>query len=341
MRNPHGRVRALAQLAAAAAVTLALATPASAQFGGLKKKLKGQAAQEGVNKAATAAGAPAAPAEAANAAAPRGGTVVLTDDVVGQLLTGLRAGKAERDAAAKEDTPRSKYLKAQAAYADAQSRCQAAQQTFPLRMAGNDKLSNKYSELVDKMVAAQGKGDYKTVGIYQDSAMAMQDPSCTVKQPAQPDNYNDAQRDIDGRAEKQEVKASGLSQSEYAMAKERAEAILRGATPPGDASPGEKSAVGAKSAELKSLLGIQDQSASRAQKPAAPAAAAPAPAAPQTSAPVSNVNDCMMKNIQSHEAELKALGDHAERAQAAGDTQTLMAIADTMQRIQMAGCQGR
>ena len=118
MRNPHGRLRALAQLAAVAAVTLALATPASAQFGGLKKKLKGQAAQEGVNKAATAAGAPAAPAEAANAAAPGGGTIVLTDDVVGQLLTGLKAGKAERAAAAKEDTPYGQYLKAQAAYAE-------------------------------------------------------------------------------------------------------------------------------------------------------------------------------------------------------------------------------
>ncbi len=211
-------------------------------------------------------------------------------------------------------------------------------------MAGNDKLSNKYSELMDKMVAAQGKGDYKTMGIYQDSAMVMQDPSCTVKQPTQPDNYYEAQRDIDSRAEKQEVKASGLSQGEYAMAKERAEAILRGATPPGDASAGEKSAVGAKSAELKSLLGIQDQTAGPAQKPAPAAAAAappPTPAAPQMSPAASKMNDCMTKNIQSHEAELKALGDHAEQAQAAGDTQKLMAIADTMQRIQMAGCQAR
>ncbi len=51
------------------------------------------------------------------------------------------------------------------------------------------------------------------------------------------------------------------------------------------------------------------------------------------------MNDCMMKNIQTHQAEIEALAKRAEAAQADGNTEKLMAIADTLQRIQMAGCQ--
>ena len=47
----------------------------------------------------------------------------------------------------------------------------------------------------------------------------------------------------------------------------------------------------------------------------------------------------MTKNIQTHQAEIEALGKRAEAAQAANDTPKLMAIADTLQRIQKAGCQ--
>jgi hypothetical protein len=166
--------------------------------------------------------------------------------------------------------------------------------------------------------------------------MAMQDPSCVVKQPTQPDDYYQAQRDLDSRAEKQEIKASGFSRSELAMVKERAEAILRGATPPGDASPGEKSAVAAKASELKPLLGIHDQPAARAQKAAS--APAPAPAAPAMSPAASSMNDCMMKNLQAHQAELEALGQRAEAAKGANDAGMMMAIVDTVQQIQMAGC---
>jgi hypothetical protein len=49
----------------------------------------------------------------------------------------------------------------------------------------------------------------------------------------------------------------------------------------------------------------------------------------------------MTRNLQSHQAELEALGKRAEAAQAAGDTERLMAIADTLQQLQMAGCGGR
>jgi hypothetical protein len=50
---------------------------------------------------------------------------------------------------------------------------------------------------------------------------------------------------------------------------------------------------------------------------------------------------CMMKNLQSHQAELEALGRRMQAAQEKGDTPKLMAMADTMQQIQMAGCEVR
>ena len=342
MRNQYGP-GGIGWAAVITLIALAITTPASAQFGGLKKKLTGTAAQEGEAKAAGAAGAtPEAPAEATDAGGPGaargGGTIVLTEDVVSRLLTGLKAGQAERAAAAKEDSPYGRYKKAAAAYAEAQPKCQAAQQTFPQRMANNQKMMDKYSALVDKMVDAQGKGDQKLSAVYQDSAMAMQDPSCVVKQPTQPDDYYEAQRNVDSRAEKQEIKASGFSQGDLSMVKERAEAILRGATPPGDASAGEKSAVGAKAADLKPLLGIQDQAAARATKHAPAPAAPAAPPAPTMSPAASSMNACMMKNMQDHQAEIEALGHRAEAAKDANDTAKMMAIVDTLQQIQMAGC---
>jgi len=343
MRSPCRRIAITARVVAVAILALGITTPAWAQFGGLKKRLKSAAGQEGASKAADAATGDAAakPAETGNAATPggAGGMIVLTQDVVDQLLAGLKAGQAERVAAAREDTPYGRYTQSSAAYKEAEAKCQAAQQTFAQRMAGNQKVMDKYSALVDKMVAAQSKPDPKLVEIYQDSAMAMQDPSCIVKRPEQPKDYYEAQRDVDARAEKQEIKASGLSRDELAMVKERADAILRGATPPGGASPTEKSAVATRAAELKPLLGIQDEPSAPAQKPAPTPAVAPA-AAPSPN-PQSAVNACMTRNLQTHQAELEALGKRAEAAQAAGDTARLMAIADTLQQLQMAGCGGR
>jgi hypothetical protein len=332
MRIQSLPLNTIARVTTATIVALAVATPASAQFGGLRKKLKPASRQE-----------QAAPANADAGA--QGGIVVLTEEVVGQLITGLKAGEATRKAAAGEATPYGRYKKAEATYAAAKPKCEAAQQTFPQRMAGNEKMMDKYNALVEKMVAAQSKGDMKQMTIYQDSAMAMQDPSCAVKQPKQPGDYYEAERAINAKAEAEEVKASGLSAGEYMMAKERTEAILRQGAVPGDASPMEKSAVAARSAELKPLLGMQSQppaQATRTEAAPAPATATPAPEVdPEMSARASSMSDCMTKNVQSHQAEIQALGKRAQAAQAAGDTQKLMAIADTLQRIQMAGCQGR
>jgi hypothetical protein len=320
-------------------VALAITTPASAQFGGLKKRLKGKAAEEGVSKAAGNAGD--APAENADAGS-TGGTVVLSPEVVSQMLNGLKAGQAEREAAEKEDTPYGRYRKAQAAYTAAEAKCAAAHQAFPERAAGDQKMLDKYSALIQKMSDAQAKQDYKLMQIYQDSAMAMMDPSCVVKKPEQPKDFYEAQRDIDVRAERAEVQASGLSSGELSMAKERTFAILQDAAPPGGASADEKSAVAARAAELKPLFGLEPPPARATKTAAAPAPPAPIAAASQTDSQIppetAKLSACMTKNAREHQAEFEALGKRAQAAQAANDTEKLMAIADTLQQIQTAGC---
>ncbi|MGZ8399201.1 MAG: hypothetical protein ACXWWN_09205, partial [Gemmatimonadales bacterium] len=59
---------------------------------------------------------------------------------------------------------------------------------------------------------------------------------------------------------------------------------------------------------------------------------------PQMSAAASSMSACMVNNIQKHEAKLEALGERLEAAEAADNMPKMMAIADTIQRIQMAGC---
>jgi len=327
----------IARLAVMALAALAIATPASAQFGGLKKKAKATAGQEAVSKAADEVGVSATEgAEPAD----RGGMIVLTKDVVNQLVAGLKAGQAVRDAAAKEDTPFGRYQKARAAYIVAVPKCEKAQQTFYMRAESNKKLFNKWTAYNDKVTAAQEKGDLKLALVYQDSAMAVQDPSCIVKEPEEPKGYYEAQRDLDARAEKKEIETSGFSRNDLGVVKERATAILEGVTPPGGASATEKSAVSAKSAELKPLLGVKDKPPAQAAKPApAPAPTPTAPAVgPQMSPAASGMSACMMSNIQKHEAKLEALGERLEAAESAGNNAKMMAIADTMQRIQLAGC---
>ncbi|HEX5575461.1 MAG TPA: hypothetical protein VFX42_06265 [Gemmatimonadales bacterium] len=338
--SPGFRLTTLSRFAIAALSALVLATPASAQFGGLQKKIKKATGQEDSKTEAAASNA--------NTAAPaQGGTIVLTSDVVTQLLTGLKAGQAERDAAAKEDTPYGRYTRAKKAYAEAKPKCEAAQATFPQRAAANQKMNDKYSALTQKMVDAMQKQDQKLAAIYQDSAMAMMDPSCVVKQPEQPKDFYDAEREVEVRAEKAEVKASGWSAGELAMVKERADAILRDATA-ADVSASEKSAVAAKSAELKPLMGIQVEPAQRAQKTEPAGASAPVPAAattpapdPQATAAANKMGACMAKNMEAHKSELESLQKQAEAAQKAGDQSKLMAIAQRLQEIQMAGCTGQ
>lgn len=307
-------------------VALSVGTPAAAQF----KKLKDAVTK----KADPSASAPQAPGQAAAA---DGGTIVVTPEVVDRLLAGFKAAKAEREKAEKEDTPYARYNRAKAAAEAAKSKCSAAQMSWGQRAAADEKLANRYTALIDKAMAAQQKGDMAGYEARMYEALGLIDPSCAVKDPVQPEGYYDAQRAIDERAEQARQKATGYSGRELGLASDRVIAILTGNEPPGGASASEKSAVSAKDPELKSAFGIRDAQEERVAKQAP----APAPAPVQATAPAPAtppVNECMVKNVQAHEAEIKALGDRGSAAQEAGNTALMMAIADTIMQIQMAGC---
>src|SRR5205814_1108630 len=262
-----------------------------------------------------AATSPAA-APASASAGSDGSIIVLTPDVVDRLMTGLKAGKTERQTAVKEDTPYGRYLRADAASKAAKSKCEAAQQGWVTRVSTDEKLANKNQALLEKMTNAAGKQDTAMMRVYQDSTLAMIDPSCIVRETERPSDLYDMERAIDNRAEQATLKAADLTATEYGQVSDRVIAILSDAPPPGGASPAEKAAVTAKGPELKALLGLQDAQEGRMRKsapapaPAAVADTAPPPAMPTTMpAAASAATDCMARNGQKHEAEIQALGE--------------------------------
>jgi hypothetical protein len=332
MTTPTRRFMTVARLLPAALLMLALATPATAQFGGLKKKIKAAAGAE-----SDAKDAEANQGQGGGGAAAGTETVVVDDKTVGQLVDGLKAGRAEREAAAKEDNSRSRYDRDLAAYRAAQSKCEEAKANLTQRMMADEKFQKRYSAMADKMVNAAG--NRKLYAAYADSVQAMIDPGCLATEPKRPDDYEDAQRQIDNRAEQAEIKGSGLTRSELAMVKERAWGILQGA--PGDASSSEQAAVNTRGAELKQLLGIQQPETARATK----AAPAPAPAPASTTVIQPGMSDaqqqtanCMGQNTQKHQKEIEALAQRAQAAQQANDMATVMAISDSIRKLQSAGC---
>jgi hypothetical protein len=352
MSTAPSRFFAAGRLVTLALVIVCLATPASAQFGGLKKKLKGDAAAKAAEKAGGEPGAeaPAGPAAATAAEAPPakapagsdGSIIVLTPDVVDRLMTAIKAGKAERQTAVTEDTPYGRYLRAQAASEAAKSKCDAAQQGWVTRMSADEKLAKRSQALLDGMTNAAGRQDTAAMRAYQDSTLTMIDPSCTVQAPGRPDDFSDMERAIDDRAEQATLKAGNFTATEYGQVNERVIAILSDATAPGGASPAEQAAVTAKGPELKKLLGFHDAQQERIGK-SAPAPAAVADTAPPPAMPTaaSAATDCMARNAQKHEAEIQALGERGQAANKAGNTAAMMAIADTINRMTMAGCAGR
>ena len=262
--------------------------------------------------------------------------MVVTPEVVDRLLAGDRAAKAEREKAEKEDTPFGRYNRAKAAYAVAQPKCGAAQATWIQRAAADEKLVNRYTAAMDKAMAAQQKGDMAGYEAGAYAALAIIDPSCAVKDPQQPDGYNDAQRAVEERANQAKLRATGLTDRELGLTSDRVIAILTGSDVPGGASA--SGSVSAKDPELKSMYGIRDAQAERVAKQAPAPASTPAPAQVQAPTAAPAVNQCMMNNVQKHEKEIQALGDRGSAAQEAGNTALMMAIADTITRIQMAGC---
>jgi hypothetical protein len=302
-------------------VGLSVGTPAAAQF----KKLKDAMSKKEEPKAAESA--PRTPGPAG------GGTIVLTPEVVDRVLLGYKAAQAEREKAVKEDTPYGRHIRAKRAYAEAEPKCAAAQGTWSQRAIADEKLINRYTAKVDQAQAAQQKGDMAAYEARTYEALAIIDQSCAVKNPEQPAGFYDAQRAVDERANKANVQAAGFTDAEVALISERLYPLLTGSEPPGGASASEKSAVKAKEPELKAAYGIREAQEERVAKqaPTPAPAAAQAPTAPP-------VNQCMVNNVKAHEKEIQALGDRGSAAEDAGNTALMMAIADTIMRIQMAGC---
>lgn len=347
MRNPNRRSAGIGRVLALVLLALIAASPAWAQFGAIKKALKGKAADKAVETAAPESPAP----QETGAAAPAGGgdnsTVVLNAEALDRLLAGYKAAQAEREKAAKEDTPNSRYLRAKAAYEAATAKCEQAKSTYATRLAADEKMQKRSQYLLDKMLAASEKQDTKAQEAYGDSISILMDPSCAVKSPKQPDNYWEDQRAIDARADEAVGKTSGYNGRELAMMTEKIIAILQHGEVPGGTSPSEVSAVKAKGPELKAALGIRDAQEGRVAKQApapAPAAVAdtaptPTPAvAPTPSAGMGAMNACMAANAQKYQKQLEDLGKKADQAQKAKNQAALMAIADSSRKLTMAGC---
>jgi hypothetical protein len=315
----------LVRILAVALLALAAATPAAAQFDVKKKLPKVPGAEKGKPAAAPAAAA-------------TGGTLVLDDAVIERIIKGMRAAKAYREDAAKANTPYGRYMQGKAAYAEAKAKCDAGSATFATRMAADSKLADKNSVYLERMLAAQQKGDTAAQRTWGDSMAYMMDPACTVKDPVQPNDFYDQQQAVETGAAAAELEASDFDGRESGQAKDRAIAIIQDSPPP-DVSSSEQQAVDKREKELKDLMGLNPPPQARTPKPAPPAAAAPAaPAAPAVDPGQQAASECMAKNAKKNEKDIERLGNLAAAAANAGDVAKAMVYADSINQLQSAGC---
>jgi hypothetical protein len=190
---------------------------------------------------------------------------------------------------------------------------------------------------MDRFLAAQEKQDTAAARIWGDSIAILQGgPACAVKDPAQPNDFYDQQQAVEQGAAEAELKASDFDGRESGQAKDRAIAIIQDAPPP-DVSPSEQQAVDKREKELKDLMGLNPPPETRAPKPAPAAVAAPAPT-PTVDPAQQAASQCMAKNAQKNEKELKRLGELASAAGNAGDMAKAMVYADSINQLQSAGC---
>jgi hypothetical protein len=310
----------VARIFAVSFLTIVMVTPAAAQFDVKKKLPKVPGAK---------------PAAAPAAATGGGGALVLDDEVIERLIKGMRAAKAYREDAKKANTPYGRHLQAKAAYAEAKSKCDAGSATFATRMAADPKLADKNSVYLERFLAAGEKGDTTAQRVWGDSMAWILDPACTVKDPAQPNDFYDQQQAVEAGAGQAELDASGYDGRENGQAKDRAIAIIQDAPPP-DVSPSEKQAVDKREQELKDLMGLNPPPATPAPKPAPPAAAAPV--APAVDPGQQAAAECTSKNAKKNEKDIERLGNLAAAAANAGDVAKAMVYADSINQLQNAGC---
>ena len=311
------------RILAVALLAIALATPAAAQFD-VKKKVKSMTGAEKAKPAAATGG---------------GGMLVLDDEVIERIIKGMRAAQAYREDAAKANTPYGRHMQAKAAYAEAQPKCEEGRATYATRLTADPKLQKKSEVYMERFLAAQEKQDTAAARIWGDSIAVLQGgPACAVKDPVQPNDFHDQQQAVETGAAAAELEASDLDGRESGQAKDRAIAIIQDAPPP-DLSPSEQQAVDKREKELKDLMGLNPPPQSRTPKPAPAAAAAPPPAPAPTVDPAQQAaGECMSKNAKKNEKEIERLGEAAAAAANAGDVAKAMVYADSINRIQTAGC---
>jgi hypothetical protein len=248
----------------------------------------------------------------------------------------MRAAKQYREDAAKANTPYARHMQDKAAYAEAKTKCDAGSATFAARMSADPKLGDKNTVYLERMLAAQQKGDTAAQRTWGDSMAWLIDPACTVQDPVQPNDFYDQQQAMETGAGAAELEASEFDGRESGTAKDRAIAIIQDAPPP-DVSPSEQKAVDKREQELKDLMGLNPPPAP-APRPAPAAAAPAAPAAPAVDPAQQAASECMANNAKKNEKDIERLGNLAAAAANAGDVAKAMVYADSINRLQNAGC---
>ena len=292
-----------------AVLSVVVANSASAQFGGLKKK----AARMGAPGAAPAA-SPGAPP-----------SVIVTPDVIDRYLAGLKARRAERDRIAKTNTPVGKYFAAQDAYRAHETHCRD--------------FDRKRSETYSRLVAQQK----------YDSASALaqvRDASCEtgMSQPQEPEFQDLA--GAQGTEDTAAAVGAGMDVNAWASLDEWIPQLMYQMVNSPERTtaelasnfgrkPGEVEALKARKDEVATALGIPPrQKPVEHQQVATPE---PPPAMPANTPGMPSQGSAlfMQTEMNNQQARIEALAAKGQAAQKANDMATTMAIADTVNGINM------
>ena len=271
----------------------------SAQFGGLKKK------------AAQVAGVETAPAKPAAAApAPE-----VTPTIVDHYLAGLKARAEERERIAHGNTPAGKYYAAVAAKKSQDTKCRESMQY----------RSDTYLRLLN-----QQKYDSATAW------SEVPDTICVKVLPEPPEPDFEELSKAKGSEDSAAAVAAGLQVTQWAQLEEWIPPMVTQMVQNPDQNTqtlasnyvrkvSEAEAIKARKDDLAKALGI----APRAKKPAPDSVAAPSGAAPTGGA-------CLQTELAKQRPAMDRLSALAETADKKGDNHAMMAIADSINQINMA-----
>jgi hypothetical protein len=291
------------------ALCLLSAATLSAQFGGLKKK----AAQAvGAETGAT----PAQPGKPAPAPE-------VTPAVVDHYLAGLKARGEQRDRLAQGNTPAGKYYSAMDAQKAHDRHCEEFNQT----------RGTEYQRLL----AAQK---------YDSAAAVMQkrDTSCEQGYPSPQEPSFEELSKAQGSQDSAAAGAAGLQVTQWAQLDEWIPLMVNQMVQSPDQNNqalasnfgkkvSEVESLRARQADLAKALGIKG----REKKPAPVEMAAPPVAAAASTQPgAAGDPACYQNEMTKNQGAMQAMSARAQEAQKKGDTQKMMALADSISQISTA-----